>query len=243
MAGSNKKGLSPLAWVGIGCGGLAFIAIALAVFGAGILWRKASGTIEEFKANPMKAAAEFAINSNPDLEYIDSDDDSGTISFRDTRTGKKQTLSFEQAADGGFSITTDEGAAVISAGGEVEVTSKDGTFTLNSDAGTENTPAWAKAFIYPDSGSQKSTFTSNNQNGEMGNLTSTAANDPEEVVRFYKDLLEGQGYELDENTSKVAGELNNAVLLGKKDKRTISVVVSPQRDGGSHIILSYQEKK
>lgn len=81
MSDSGKSGLSPLAWVGIGCGGLAVLGIIgmVILFFAGGLW--VSDKVEKFSAqvsDPV-GAAEFALDMHPDLEHVSTNREAGTM--------------------------------------------------------------------------------------------------------------------------------------------------------------------
>ena len=136
----KKKGLPVLAWVAIGCG--AIVILTLVAFGALGFFAVRKGTemvkeatgadsvsefVEGFEKNPARAAAETAIRLNPELELVSSDDEAGTITFRNSRTGETATVDFEEIAQGRLSITTDEGDYSFDASDGVTVTGPEGT--------------------------------------------------------------------------------------------------------------------
>lgn len=89
----SKKGLSPIAWVGIGCGGvLLLIIVALIATG---MWgmNKAKELGLDFENDPDRATAELVVSMSPDLEKISSDEEAGTITIR-TKDGKVMTLTY-----------------------------------------------------------------------------------------------------------------------------------------------------
>ncbi|HVR97292.1 MAG TPA: hypothetical protein VMW27_11805, partial [Thermoanaerobaculia bacterium] len=98
-----KKGLSPLAWVGIGCGALlvvGFIVFAIITF---VIGRK----VKQMADNPDAAAMtaiEWVIKANPDVELVKSDPDTKTFTVRDKKTGEVTTVSLEDAKNGKFSV-------------------------------------------------------------------------------------------------------------------------------------------
>ncbi len=104
-----KKGLPPIAWVGIGCGGLLLIAI-IVIVGAGF-WgvNKARELGVDFQKNPERAAAELVVNMSPDLEKVSSDEEAGTITIR-TKDGKVMTLGYEEITEGKYTMREPEAA-------------------------------------------------------------------------------------------------------------------------------------
>lgn len=111
-----RKGLPPLAWAGIGCGGIAIAAMVVAsVMAVGWL-RTASDT---FMANPDRAAAELLVRMNPDLEIVHHDGETGQLTIR-TAAGEELTLGYGEIAEGRFTYrdaagnTVDFGTADLS---------------------------------------------------------------------------------------------------------------------------------
>ena len=76
---------------------------------------KARDFLGDLKENPVRAVAQLAIDGNPDLEIVDSDDEAGTFTVRNLQTGEVATLNFQDIADGKFTVTTEEGEVTVSA--------------------------------------------------------------------------------------------------------------------------------
>lgn len=53
----------------------------------------------DFNENPEKAAAEMIVNLNPELEKVSSDDEAGTITFRN-KDGGEVTLTYKDIQEG-----------------------------------------------------------------------------------------------------------------------------------------------
>ncbi len=96
-----KKGLPPLAWVGIGCGGLILIGIILMLVAGVFISKKAKELGVDFSKNPEKAAAELIVSMTPDLEKVSSDDVAGTITIR-MKDGIEKTLTYKDIQEGKF---------------------------------------------------------------------------------------------------------------------------------------------
>lgn len=96
-----KKGLSPLAWAGIGCGGVILL-IVIAVIATGI-WgmNKAKELGVDFQKNPEKAGAELVVSMSPEVEKISSDEEAGTMTIR-TKDGKVMTMNYNDIKEGKF---------------------------------------------------------------------------------------------------------------------------------------------
>ena len=83
---AKKRGLPPLAWAGIGCGGLVIVAgIAFICFAAWV----GKSVAKKLSEDPGKAAAEAVIATNPDLEQISDIPDRGEMTLRLKSTGEE----------------------------------------------------------------------------------------------------------------------------------------------------------
>ena len=93
----QKKGLGPLAWVGIGCGGLLVLAvIAFAVF-AMLFAPKMKKFVEEAQSNPTKSAACLMVSvSAGQIEMVSEDDANLRYTVKHKKNGKLTTVYFNK---------------------------------------------------------------------------------------------------------------------------------------------------
>ena len=145
---AKKKGLSTLAWIGIGCGVLVvMVAAALLVIGM-IAAKKFKDVAGDFKDNPEMAAARLIVKMNPELEEVSADEQAGTITVRHTKTGEIVTVSIQDLKEGRIKFTTDEGEVSVEATGDGEegtfsVTRGDETWKMRTGVDTVgDIPAW-----------------------------------------------------------------------------------------------------
>jgi hypothetical protein len=149
-----RRGTHPLVWV---------LVIILGLFGLGLV-----GTIGfavYVARNPARAVRRLITAANPNIEVVSTDDGAGTITLRDRRNGKIFTMSFDQARQGKFHITADDGdghTGEFQVGGEVRLptwlpaypgTHPRGLFSATGDSGTEAGDAGSVAFTTGDPGS------------------------------------------------------------------------------------------
>jgi hypothetical protein len=71
------KGLSALAWVEIGCGGLLLATFVILITAVVFFSYKAVEYARKVEENPAKAAAELFVKVNPDVELVSADDQAG----------------------------------------------------------------------------------------------------------------------------------------------------------------------
>src|SRR5436305_3852591 len=161
-----KKGMSPLAWIGIGCA----VVIVLGIMAFGVLGFFAKRALDKVKDNPGMAAAELAVRANPDLELVSSDPKTNTLTVKNKKSGETVTFSGEDAKNGRFTVKTDKGTASFDAsgskdgGGTLKVNDEKGqTTTFQSGAAAvKNLPSWVPT--YP-GGTVQGTFDANTADG------------------------------------------------------------------------------
>jgi hypothetical protein len=239
-----KKGMGPLAWVGIGCGALVLIGVVV-MFAIGFMAKR---QLDKFEDNPAMAAATLAVRLNPDLELIESDAEKNTLTVKDKKTGKVVTLSAEDIKEGKFTVTTDEGTTTLDMdstgedGGAMTVTNEKGetaTFEAGGNA-PKNLPGWVPT--YP-GGTATGSYdaTSNNERSAAFGVTTTDSVD--DVLAFYEEKLKGQGLEVQKTTFDSNGQKGGSVTGTSSDQnRTVSVLVGSS-DQGTQATVTFTEKK
>lgn len=254
-----KKGLSTLAWVAIGCGGLIIVGL-IAVFGLGFfafqkgkeIVTEATGSdsiqewVEDMQDNPAKTAAETMIRVNPDLEIVSTDDEAGTITFVDTRSGEEATLNFEDIAEGRFSVTTDEGDFTLDTNtegeGGVTLTGPDGETRYGASADLSDVPDWVP--VHPDgSNAQSLMYSATTSGGVTGAFTYQVDAAAEKVAGFYKSAFESGDYKVTAESMTRSGEDVFAGINGELgDGRSINVGIIEQ-GGVSQVNVNYNVKQ
>lgn len=92
-----KKGLSTVAMIGIGCGGIVLIAIIAIVIGSVMLGGKLKGFAEEASKNPTRAAASVMVSmSAGTMEMVAEDDANKRYTVKETKTGKLTTIYWDE---------------------------------------------------------------------------------------------------------------------------------------------------
>lgn len=239
MTNGNSKGMSPLGWVAIGCGGcLVVVLLAMAACG-GFAWFRFGDAIKEAADNPAKALALGIVRANPDLELVSSDDDANTLTIRD-KDGKTFTVDWNEIKEGRLRLETDEGEMRVEASGSGE----DGTLTISGPdgeraafgAGADDTPAWVPR--YPDAGDITGSFSNRNAAGQQGAFTFTTGDSVRDVVDWYLEELTSEGFE--EASRLSHGEMINLSL--RRDKQTLTVVaIREQGKTETQVNIQYSE--
>lgn len=257
-AAPAKSGTSPWVWILGGCGAIVVVGLVGFLLAGMFVFKKGkemvteatgSGSLSEFvedmQDNPAKTTAETMIRLNPELELVSTDDEAGTITFTNTRTGEEATLNFEDIAEGRFSMTTDEGEYSIDAadGGEGGVTFKgpEGETRFGASADLGDVPDWVP--VYPGATETQSTMHSTTADGVMGAFTAKSSDDAEKVSDHFKQLFEDQGWKIGTESMTKTGDGAFGAINGEAgDGRSVNVVII-ESAGESQVTINYNQKK
>jgi hypothetical protein len=89
----QKKGLGPVAWIGIGCGSLVLIGIIVFAVIAMVVGPKVKKFAEDAQANPTKAMANMMVTASVgQIEMIAEDDANKRYTIRQKADGKLTTV-------------------------------------------------------------------------------------------------------------------------------------------------------
>ena len=238
-----KKGLSPLAWIAIGCGGLTVLGIIalVVVFGFGAM--KAKQFVEEHKDNPAKAAAEMMVRLNPELDLVDSDDEAGTLTIRNKKTGEEATVNFEDIAEGRIEYSTSEGDFSIDASGAGEeggvvVQTPEGETRFGAGTDLKDLPDWVP--LYPGATEVKSGYQAVTNGKAAGMISSRTSDGIDAATERYKEVLEDAGYTINTQHSTTTGGASQSMMFASREGRTVNVVLA-EKEGMTEVVIQYGE--
>jgi hypothetical protein len=239
-----KKGMSPLAWVGIGCA----VIIVLAVLAMGVFGYFVKKQVTKFEKNPGMTAAELIVRANPDLELVNADEKTNTLTVKNKKTGETVTFSAEDIKNGKMTVKTDKGTATFDAsggkdGGVVKVTDEKGqTATFQAGGGgPKDLPSWVP--VYPGATAQ-GTFDSTGPQGRAASFSVTTKDSVDKVADWYEGQLKAAGFKVEKNTMATNGATSGGAVTGKSDdgKRTVAVILSAAA-GQTQAAVSFEDKK
>jgi hypothetical protein len=248
-AAPKKKGLPPLAWVGIGCGVL--LLLGALVFAVLVGWGvKKAGDLAHDMEDPNTASMTIAktiVRVNPELELVDSDDDDGTLTIRNKKTGEVLTVDVSEVEEGRFSFKGEDGEEVTmgmekgeDGQGAFTVRDREGNETFRVGAGgEENIPRWVPRY----EGVEISGTMANRSGGETnGGFAFETDDSVEDVLAFYADELEDEGMTESGRSDNSAGDSRFINVGYQGDGRTINTLVTTDGKGKTHVVVSYTEK-
>ena len=227
----GKKKISTLGWVGIGCGAvvvLGILAVGVMVAAGGWFLKNKA---EEFEKNPTLAAAKLMVQANPELEVVKSDEDAGTLTIKNTKTGEVVTMNAKDIEEGKLTFTTKDGTATFDGnqtadGGTLKVTTDKGEqMTFGATEGApKNLPSWVPVYS---GGTVAGAYDATTPEGRSSMFTVSTSDSVEQVAEFYQSQLESAGLQVERSSYESSGN-KTIMLVGKTDddKRNANVAVA-----------------
>lgn len=235
----KKGGIPPLAWLAMGCGCLVILAGISTIFLGGFLWRKTSEVVSEFGENPVMAVAERAVEASPDVELVSSDWEAMRLEIRDKKTGETYWIDAADISKGQIRFGKGDEERSLTFDGEdgqgsvrFEGPEGESNFRIGSGAGGE-IPDWLP--IFPGAEREEGVFSLDTPEGRSGSVTLSTDQSVEEVVDFYIEELEADGWEVSRATYK--GAMGEGATLGGTSAdggRTVRLAIGRQ-DGVTRV--------
>jgi hypothetical protein len=221
----GKRKTSPIVWVLVIVLGL-FVLGGLTIVGLGFFVmhkvKQAGLDPELMQRNPGLAVSKLVAATNPDVEVLSTDEGAGTITFRDKRTGKVSTITFDQAKNGKFSITAQDDQGKNA--------------TLDFGGSAKGIPEWVPS--YPGGSEPKSTFSASADGGKVsGSFTFTTSDPQDRVMSFYQDKFKELGLKTTNVTSPTGGS-----IIGTNDDTKRSLIVLVGNDSPITVSVTYAVK-
>jgi len=225
MEPEKKKGLPPLAWVGIGCGTLLVVAIILISVLVGTCVHKVKTTLKEFQDNPDKAAAEMVVRMNPDIEMVSQNDETGTMTVRVKESGETVTVSYKDLSEG-----------------RLTVKGKDGETTVIGNVGMDKVPEWVPRLENAD---KEVCLFHHEADGEISGVVHFQTSDSLEAVEeFFKAEAEKAGFGSSSSSKTSFNGVENATMEFEGNGRTLNITITRAGAGKPLMVqVGYKEKK
>lgn len=239
----QKKGLSPLAWVGIGCLGLlvigGIVATVITVFVVG----KVKEVASEMEEDPVATMAKVLAAANPDVELVGTDKENQTVTFRDVKTGQELTFGYDDIEKGRVTFSSGSETAELEVApgddgsGGLTVKTSEGTATFSAGGDASNIPDWVP--VYPGV-TPTSNFSAEGTGQYTGTFSFTSDADIESILDFYDDQVKQAGLETRSRTTTPEGAI--WVAASSDESRGLTVMASKQ-SSGMEVVVSFTEKR
>jgi hypothetical protein len=240
-----KKGLPIWAWVGIGCGGLLILVLVVVMAAGFFVANKVKDVAADFEDNPAMATARMIVKLNPELEEVATDEEAGTITVRNKKTGEEVTVNFDDIEEGKLIFTTDEGDVTVDASeleesGSMTVTKGDGSVVFaTGKPSAKDLPSWVP--MYPET-EPTSRHSMRTETTVSGGFEVETADPVADVLEFYREALESAGYAISVNTY-TQDDTEGGMVNGNNEDEQRSVVVIISREAGKNTkaVVSFNE--
>ena len=239
---TEKKGMSPWAWVAIGCGGLIVVFAIVVSLSFMFFAKKAVDFVEDVQENP-EAAVEMLIKANPDLELVESDRDAGTITIREKDSGEVITVNYEDIKEGKLTFETDEGEMTFSASED----SEEGLFTVTTDgeetmrvgsSDMDSLPGWVPVFP---GGTTTGTYSATTPDGVSGSFQLTSSESVDDVLAFYVEQFEDDEWRV-QKTEYSGPDGKGGQVIASMEDRTVMVILSTSEEG-TQAMVNYTDSQ
>lgn len=219
-----KKGLPPLAWAGIGCGGLLIAAVVAIALMVGTCAKKGIQIASELTANPGKSAAEKMVAEHPGLEKVSHDDNSGQMTIRLKESGETVTLGYSELGQGSIPFKDAAGTLVPPGPGDLA-----------------KIPAWVPR--YPGATDERSIFHDEDPGRILGMITAKTTDSSEAISKFFED--EASKLSLG-SSGRTSMNFNGSITLQlsfREGKRELVVIAFGKSGDPLVIQTTYKETK
>jgi hypothetical protein len=238
----QKKGLSPIAWIGIGCLGILVIGGIIATVVTVFVARKVSQVAREMQEDPVAATAKLLAAANPDIELVSADKEARKVTFRDEKTGKELTFDYDDIEQGRVSFSSEgETAELQVESGEegaraLTVKTAEGTATFGAGGDAADIPSWVP--VYPGV-TPTGNYSAEGNGQRTGTFTFTTDADVDAVLDFYDGKAAEAGIETKSRTTTNEGGI--WVASSADADRSLNVMIS-KGTNGLEILVSFSEK-
>lgn len=237
----KKKGLPPLAWVAIGCGALVVIAVLVVMGVVGFAGYKLKQVAKDIEEKPVTSLGRMVALANPELEFVEADEETRRVTFRNTKTGETLTVNADDIEEGRITFETPEGKVTLGAEGSGEsgtlsVTTDEGTAVLRGGSDAGDLPDWVLTYPGAEVSGTFSMSAGENTSGAFGQATDDSVG---EVAAHFERELEAAGFEVQVHSFSGGGQQQRTLIATSDDPpRSISVTVGTG-DGRTQIAVQF----
>ena len=172
--------------------------------------------------NPGLAVTKMLAAMNPDIEVLNTNDGTGTITVRDKKTGKVTSMSFDDARNGRFRFTAED--------------ENGKTASVELGGSASQLPSWIP--YYPGSKPEVG-LTASGSDGEGGTFGYKTADSPAKVMQFYQDKFKEMGMKVTNVMQTDSGGMVNGT--DEANNHTLNAIISTE-NGQTNVAVTYGKK-
>ena len=261
-----RRGMPLFAKVALILGGLFAVGLTTLVVVGLLLAKRVSETAWEFQEHPAETVSAMVEKYGDDVTVVATDGDADQVTLRVGDSGEIVTVDLAETADwvrgaikegvhfdgeanesgGALRIETSEGDAIIEirgdeAGGFLRISGSGDEMRFGAGDASAALPEWVP--IYPEARLHKRVFSAKNGDRSFGMAVLRTDASPQEVIDWYRDALEGEGFSLSVEFVRddaIRGRIEAESRRG--DDREVSVMVVEDNDGDRLITILHRTK-
>ncbi len=256
----DRRRLSPLARIMLILAGCFAVGLTTLVVVGMLVVRKASEVAAEYHEDPAETIAEMAEFFAGDVTVVETDVEDEQVTLRFGDGGELVTVDLAQAVEqalegirfegeadesgGRLSFQTSDGETRIELrgnddGGFLHISSPDGDVLFGAGDEAADLPDWVP--VYPGARVKDQLFSKRTETGRAGAVALTTEASAGDVVAWYADALEDEGFESVVVKGSRGDRGHLEVTSGRDGERKLSVVAGRDHDGSGTIVLFYHE--
>jgi len=248
--GQPPKKKSPWGCILIGCA----VVLIVGILGtAGVVWygwNKAKEVIgfdlKEMQENPTAATAKMIAKLNPEIEVVETDEDTQKITFRNTKTGETVTVDLKDVQDGKLTFFDDSGKSASisvdsdeSGSGTFKVESSEGNFQM-SGGDAAKLPGWVP--VYEDREPENVGVMSADK-GTTGGYSMETTDSIADIESYFSEALDDAGFKYQTDRWQLDGK-NAVTMRASHPDGTRTVIISiEQTEQGAKFAVTFSEEK
>jgi hypothetical protein len=235
-----------------GCVGLILIGVILFFAASYFIYNKAKRVAKDsgfdselMQKNPTLAAAKMVTAMNPDLEVVSADDQKGTLTIRNKKTGETITINAQDASKGKIKFKKDgkDAGSIEFNGnngqGSVQVKTDEGTTKFGSGS-SGTAPSWIPNYAGAE---PQWDFSAESKDGYAGTFHFITRDSMDRIATFYEEAFKSAGLTVT-TASTQSGQNKTSYVTARDDAKKLNgtVTVTSDPSGGNRVTIVFASK-
>jgi hypothetical protein len=242
----GRTGLSPLGWLLAGMGFFVFVGVVGAGFAVTRVVSKAKDVAWDVARgfDAAKADAALAQLDAHSAMVLSLDPAAGLSYLQDLGSGDPGEAFAARMAEGTLEPFRELRAlGRADRGGRLLIESDEATVRLGVGGEASSVPGWVPLFAGMGSGAQP-VLSLESGAGVLGAVAWEGSATPGDMLAFYRAELEGQGYALEQQVRRTAGDVDEGSLWARRESDgRVVFLVARQEAGRTGALLGYGEAR
>lgn len=244
--GQPPKKKSPWGCILIGCGVVLIVGIIATVGAVWYLGSKAKSFVNEMQENPTAATAKMVAGLNPEIEVVETDEDSQTITFRNTKSGETITVDLEDVKEGKLTFFDESGKSASisvesdeSGSGSFKVESSEGDFEM-AGGNAAKLPDWVPVY---ENREPENVGVMSADKGASGGYSMETTDSVADIESYFSEALTDAGFKFQTDTWQLNGQSAVTIRASHPDGTRTVIVSIEKTEQGAKFAVTFSEEK